>query len=109
MDDARFTDLFESLGPIRTRRMFGGTGIYAEGVMFALEAYGEIYLKADAEAEPRYRAAGSHPFVYEKEGKRATMSYWRIPDAALDDPEEAGRWGRIALDAARRAAGRQRR
>ena len=32
------------------------------------------------------------------------MSYWRLPDAALDDPDEAARWGRLAVDAARRSA-----
>ncbi len=31
------------------------------------------------------------------------MSFWRMPDAALDDPDDAVRWARRALDVARRA------
>jgi DNA transformation protein len=71
--------------------------------MFALEADGELYLKADAATLEVFRAAGSRAFTYDKNGRTARMSYWRLPDAAVDDPDEAARWGRLALDAARRA------
>ena len=84
--------------------MFGGQGIYAGELMFALEASGELYLKVDDGTLPVFRAAGSRPFVYEKEGRKAQMSYWRLPDNALDDPDEAARWGRLALEAATQAA-----
>jgi DNA transformation protein and related proteins len=83
--------------------MFGGQGVYCGERMFALEADGEIFLKADAESIPAFRAAGSRPFTYRKNGASATMSYWLLPDAALDDPDEAERWGRLALEAAGRS------
>jgi DNA transformation protein and related proteins len=98
------SDLFSALGPVRIRRMFGGQGIYRDELMFALEADGELYLKADAETAGLFERAGSSPFTYRKDGKAATMSYWRLPDTALDDPDEAARWGRLALEAARRSA-----
>ena len=104
MDEAAIQDLFEEVGPVRCRRMFGGLGIYAGDVMFALEAGGELYLKADDGTRGAFEAAGSRPFAYEKDGRRVAMSYWRLPDGALDDPAEAARWARLALDAARRAA-----
>jgi DNA transformation protein and related proteins len=103
VDPEAIRDLFSSLGPIRIRRMFGGQGIYLGDLMFALEADGELYLKADA-ALDAFRAAGSRPFTYERRGRTARMNYWRLPDAAVDDPDEAARWGRLALDAARRSA-----
>jgi DNA transformation protein and related proteins len=110
MDADAIADLFAPLGPVRVRRMFGGQGVYRGELMFALEASGELYLKADAETVPLFEAAGSRPFVYEKEGRTARMSYWLLPDGAADDPEEASRWARSALDAAARAAaGRVRR
>ncbi len=84
--------------------MFGGQGIYAGVVMFALEVGGELYLKVDDSTVPAFQAAGSRPFTYERDGRVAQMSYWSLPDGAVDDPEEAARWGRMALDAAMRAA-----
>jgi DNA transformation protein and related proteins len=107
MDPEAIRDLFDALGPVRTRRMFGGQGIYAGDLMFALEAGGELYLKADDSIVPAFRAAGSRPFTYEKDGRTAQMSYWRLPDRAIDDPEEAARWGRLAVEAAIRAAARK--
>jgi len=87
---------------VRMRRMFGGTGIYADDVMFALEAYGEIYLKADEISQPAFRDAGSRAFVYEKDGRRVEMSYWLLPEEAHDDADAAAAWARLALEAARR-------
>jgi DNA transformation protein len=104
VDPEAIRDLFASLGAVRIRRMFGGQGIYADELMFALEAGGELYLKADDSTVPAFQAAGSSPFTYETAGRRTQMSYWRLPDAALDDLDEAARWGRLALEAATRAA-----
>jgi DNA transformation protein len=84
--------------------MFGGQGIYAGDLMFALEIGGELYLKIDDNSLPAFQAAGSRPFTYERDGRLAQMSYWRLPDGAVDDPEEAARWGGMALEAAMRAA-----
>ncbi|WP_029031387.1 TfoX/Sxy family protein [Salinarimonas rosea] len=111
MDEAAIQDLFAAapeLSPIRTRRMFGGLGVYAGEAMFALVAYGELYLKVDDETKPAFEEAGARPFVYEAKGARSVMSYWTLPDAAQDDPDEAARWGRLALAAARSAAAAKR-
>ena len=107
MDSEAIRDLFAALGPVRTRRMFGGQGIYAGELMFALEAGGELYLKADNRNLTAFQAAGSRPFTYEKDGRVAQMSYRRLPDEAIEDPEQAAHWGRSALDAASRAAARK--
>ena len=102
MDPDAIRDLFSSLGPVRIRRMFGAHGIYLGEVMFALAADGELYLKADAATLDAFRAAGSRPFTYERQGRTARLNYWRLPDAAIDDPDAAACWARRALDAARR-------
>lgn len=97
-------DLFAPLGPVSVRPMFGGHGIYRAGVIFALEAGGEIFLKADGTSEPLFRAAASTPFTYRKKtGVQATLSYWRLPHEALDDDEALVRWCRLALEAADRS------
>ncbi len=103
MDGTAISDLFCSLGAIRMRKMFGAQGIYLGDVMFALEAGGKLYLKADAGTAPLFEAAGSRPFTYRGGGKAFATSYWGLPDAGVDDPDVAQEWARLALDAAARA------
>lgn len=84
--------------------MFGGTGIYVGERMFALEADGQLYLKADRATLPDFKAEGSEPFTYiSKNDRRSTMSYWRVPDRLLDDGQELAEWARKALAAAERS------
>lgn len=102
-------ELFAAMGPVEIKRMFGGAGGYADGMMFLLLADDVIYLKADADLKQRLAAAGSGPFIWTptkgpRAGENVEMGYWRLPDAALDDPEEAVRWGRQALAVAKAAA-----
>jgi len=84
-------DLFAPFGPVVVRRMFGGAGIYREGLMFALVFDGAIFLKVDAASIPDFEREGSRPFVYTRAkspGKigRASLSYWRLPERLYDDP-----------------------
>lgn len=102
-------EVFEAFGPIRTRRMFGGYGVYHDGVMFALVADDTLYLKADAETTPDFVARGLGPFEYLRQGKRVRLSYYLAPAEVLEAPEEARIWAerayRAALRAKRRPAG----
>src|SRR5438552_19001765 len=86
--------------------MFSGRGIYHDGLIFALALRGELFLKVDSETEREFRAAGSSPFTYARKGssKVVALSYWRLPELAVDDPEEIARWARLAVEAAQRAA-----
>ena len=104
MDSDRIQDLFQELGPVRTRKMFGGLGVYAGDRMFALVASGDLYLKVDDGTRPAFEAAGSRPFIYDKDGRAIAMSYWLLPGEAFDDPTEAARWGRLAIEAAGRSS-----
>ena len=77
--------------------------------MFALEAGGELYLKVDSETVDRFRDLGSRPFVYAgADGKTMAMSYWLMPESALDDPEEAAQLAALGLAAALRAKAKAR-
>ena len=83
---AHWVDLLQPLGAVRARAMFGGHGIYLDGVMFALVHEDELYLKVDDVTEARFEAAGLPRFVYaKKSGGTMSMSYRRAPVAALDD------------------------
>jgi DNA transformation protein and related proteins len=99
-------ELFAGLGPVQIKRMFGGAGGYADGVMFLLLADDAIYLKADDALKAELREEGCGPFVWEpqsgpRKGEKVDLGYWRLPDSALDDPDEAAKWGRKALAIAR--------
>jgi DNA transformation protein len=98
--------LLTPLGPVRSRRMFGGHGIFMDDVMFALIAGCVLYLKADAETEDAFREAGSQPFTYKRNGREFAMSYWRAPEGVLDDMAALTPWAERALGAARRAKGK---
>ena len=90
-------DLFAPFGPVALRRMFGGLGIYRDGLMFGLVVDGEIYLKADAETAPLFREAGSQPFRYQKGDRIVETSYHSLPEEALDDPDALAALGRPRL------------
>jgi DNA transformation protein len=103
MDNDLIRDMFDSLGEVTIKRMFGGKGIYHQGVILALEVDGEILLKADEASASDFADAGSSQWTYEGKSKPVAMPYWSIPDAALDDPEEMAKWVRLAWEAALRA------
>lgn len=96
-------DLFRPLGVIVVRRMFSGGGIYCDGLMFGLIAGTDVYLKADARSRKYFQAEGARPFIYQGKTKAVAMSYWRLPERLLDEPDELLEWGREALRAARDA------
>src|SRR3984885_7532471 len=104
MDAEGLKALFEPFGPVTVKRMFGGSGIYAEGMCFAIEANGEIFLKTDSLSRAVFSAADSAPFTYMAKGKSRPTSYWSLPTAAHEDGDELRRWARMGLEAAQRAA-----
>ena len=92
-------DLFSSVGLISTRKMFGGLGIYADGVIFALLlSDGSLRLKGTGDMAKAYEADGWERWTYtRKTGKTAAMPYWLMPDHLLDDPDAASDWAKRAL------------
>jgi len=97
-------ELLNPLGRCSARRMFGGHGLYGDGLMFALVFDGRLYLKVDALSKPDFVAAGCEPFVYSGQNKPIEMSYWTAPEAALESAEDMAPWARRAQAAALRKA-----
>ena len=98
-------DQLRSVGPVAIRRMFGGAGVFADGIMFALVADDTLYFKADDTTRADFEAEDMPVFSYEtKDGRKSLVSYWRAPERLFDDPEEMQAWARKALGVARRAA-----
>jgi DNA transformation protein len=109
VDPDHIQELFAGFGAVAVRRMFGGAGLYADGVMFGLVSGGEIYLKADAGTVPCFEAEGCGPFEYgTRTGSRAIASFRKLPERLYDDPDELADWARQALGAARRSGAAKR-
>lgn len=100
-------DALAPLGPVAVRRMFGGGGVYCDGVMFGLIADDALHLKADETSRKPFEDERCGPFVFGGKGKTVSTSYWRIPERLLDDPDELVEWARVALGVARRAAAKK--
>jgi DNA transformation protein len=100
-------DMLQSIGPVYSKRMFGGYGIFLEGLMFALIADNELYLKVDKESERDFTDRGLEPFTYNKKGKLMKMSYYQAPEEALEDSEIMNEWGNNGYSAALRAAAKK--
>jgi DNA transformation protein len=98
-------ELFAPFGEIKIRKMFGGAGVYCDGLFFAVMADETIYLKVDEQSRAEFARAGLEPFRFEtKEGGAVEMSYYAAPGDFYDDADATRRWTALALDAARRAA-----
>ena len=109
-------EVFDGAARITTRRMFGGWGIYADALFFALILDDRLWLKADALSDAEWDAAGCPRFTYEiadkgngKGAQSGSLNYRLAPDEAFDDADAMRRWAELALAAAARSAGAKRR
>lgn len=93
------------LGHITTRRMFGKTGVFCDGVMLGMVADNMLYFRVDEHNREEFReAAAVPPLNYEKQGSTIDLAFWRAPERLFDEPEQLVAWARMALAAARRVA-----
>lgn len=99
---AHVLELMRPWAPVSARRMFGGHGLYRDGLMFALEAFDALYMKVDEQSRPVFVAAGCKPFVYEGKGKAIEMSYWTVPPECAESQAEMARWCALGWQAALR-------
>jgi DNA transformation protein len=93
-------ELLEAQGPVRTKRMFGGWGLYVDEIFIAIIAFDRLFLKVDERTRPLFEAAGSEPFVYDAKSKPVSLGYWSAPAEAMDSPALMAPWARAALQAA---------
>ena len=93
-------ELLEPLGRVRARRMFGGHGLYLDGLFIAIVAFDRLYLKAGPESAREFAAHGCEPFTYLARGREVRLHYWTAPAEALDSPAAMAPWARLALQAA---------
>jgi len=89
--------------------MFGGVGIYAADLFFALLDDDTLYFKVDDTTRGPFEERGMGPFRPYGEGGEV-MQYYEVPEDVLEDPEVLGKWVNAAITVARNAKrGRPRR
>lgn len=93
-------DLLSCVGAIKVKPMFGGYGVYAHGLMFALIHQDVLYFKVNADTVTDYIQAGLLPFSYIKQGKIHHINYYQCLDDALEDEEVMSKWASKAYAAA---------
>lgn len=91
---------FKNISGIKSRSMFGGYGLYKNGVIFGMIAEGNLYFKVNATNIKEYQAAKSEPFTYlGSKGKPISMSYWKVPAAVLKNEKLLKEWIENSLKA----------
>ena len=99
----RALGLLLSFGPVTTRAMFGGYGLYLDGLMFGLIADDWLYFKVDDGNRDDYIKAGTGPFTYAGKRRPVEMSYYKIPEALMENPTTLAKWAERAHQAAKRS------
>lgn len=89
------------LAPVTAKGMFGGVGLYAEGLFFALIAEDQLYFKVDDATRPKFEQLGMEPF--RPYGEDSAMGYYSVPADVLEDLARLGPWMREAIEVAARA------
>lgn len=102
---ADMEDLLSCFGEVKTRFMFGGYGVYHQGLIFGLLDSGVLYLKADELTKPDFEARGCGPFVWVRpsDGAEMPMGYYRVPLEVLEHPPTLAQWAAKAFEVALRA------
>lgn len=87
---------------VRARSMFGGVGIYAGDLFFAVIDDDVLYFKVDDTNRPDFVAHGMGPFMPGGDPASA-MQYYAVPPEVLEDPDTLAEWVRRAVAVARAA------
>jgi len=96
--------VLEQLGrvtPVTGKSMFGGVGIYAQGLFFALIAEDRLYFKVDDTTRPEFERLGMEPF--RPFGEDSAMGYYEVPADVVEDSVQLAAWMKKAIDVAAKA------
>lgn len=98
-------DQLECLGPVQSKRMFGGAGLYFDGLFFAVIADDVLYFKVDDSNRADYEAEGMEAFrPFPDKNRSMVMGYYQVPIDVLENKETLKEWAEKALRVAERKA-----
>lgn len=85
-------DQLGGLGQVNCRQMFGGYGLYRNGVFFGILHTDRFYFKTDARSQAGYLARGMNPFTLN--AKQTLKSYYEVPVFVIEDANEMRVWAK---------------
>ena len=78
---------------ISSKPMFGGFGLYKDGLIFGIIAGNTLYFKTSDPNRSDFERLGSQPFTYAgKNKKMTTLSYWELPAEIMEDKDKIRSW-----------------
>lgn len=83
-------DQLSEFGEIKVKNMFGGVGLFHQGLMFGKIGDDTFRLKVDNSNKAKYEEKGMKPFHSEK--KKKGMPYWEVPLEILEDSSALKEW-----------------
>jgi DNA transformation protein and related proteins len=88
-------DQLRDLGGVTCRAMFGGYGLYRDGVFFGIIHKGRLFFKTHAATAKQYSDKGMKPF--RPRARQTLKTYYEVPEDVIDDPDRLSEWARKAI------------
>lgn len=99
-DTTFILEQLQDLGPLETKRMFGGIGFFKEGTMFAMIGSGKFRMRADDVNKQHYESRGGTRFMADEKSKG--LPYYEVPVDVLEDRDQLVEWAKESYEAALR-------
>jgi DNA transformation protein and related proteins len=97
IDREHMEELFEPLDGVSIRGMFGGLGVFKDGLMFACVVDDTLRFKADETTAPEFEMEGCRQWVYRSRDRDVAMPYWTVPERLFDEPDAFAEWAKQAF------------
>ncbi|MCH8311415.1 MAG: TfoX/Sxy family protein [Nitrospinae bacterium] len=82
-------------GPVDCRAMFGGHGLYCEGIFFGIIAKGRLYFRTNTTTVSDYLEWDMKPF--QPNPRQKLKNYYEVPVEILEDEDQLAVWARKAV------------
>ncbi len=97
---AYIKDQLSEFGEVEFKNMFGGIGIFKDGLMFAKIGGDKFRLKVDDSNKKQFEEKGMKAYFSEK--KKKGMPYWEVPLEVLEDRTELAKWAKQSFEIAKK-------
>ena len=94
---AYILEQLEGITGLRSRRMFGGVGLYSGDLFFGLIDDDTLFLKTDGSNSAEYIARNMQRFMPFPERPEAVMAYYQVPADIIEDNEAIRTWARKSV------------
>ena len=86
-----------ALTALRSNRMFGGIGLYSDGIFFGLIDDDTLFFKTDAGNSADYIARNMPRFMPFPDRPEAVMAYYQVPADIIEDADAIRNWARKSV------------